>query len=100
MATHQTPRHSPEAELSHRAAEVVSDAAHLAQKKAAKASHRALDFVSEHPLASLGVAMAGGIVLGAVAHNLFEHRPTVRELLAERTGVDRLGDRLRAVVCR
>lgn len=85
--------------LSERAAEVVSDAASLAQAQAIKASHRAVDLAKDHPMASLGITLLGGAILGAVAHNLFEHRPTMRELLADRVGVDRLRQRVRSAVC-
>lgn len=44
----------------------------------------------EHPFASLGVMLGSGVVLGAVAHRLFEHKPTLGELLVERSGLKHL----------
>ena len=64
-------------------------------EQVSEVSHRAVDFVRDHPVASLGATLASGLVLGVVAHKLLEHRPTVREVLVDRLGLERLGDRIR-----
>lgn len=46
----------------------------------------AAELVREHPFASLGVFFGSGLLLGAVAHKLLEHKVTFGELLADRTG--------------
>lgn len=75
------------AESTHGKMEKAEHAHSLAQSRAAKVGGVAQKMLREHPLASMGVALSGGILIGAVAHKLFEHRPTLGELLAKRVGV-------------
>jgi len=93
---HVAARKHPEVEsLGGRAIEVVSEAASVAQARGRKASDRVQEVVRDHPLASVSLMLGSGIILGAVAHRLLEHKPTFGEALAERVGVNRLRDRIR-----
>jgi len=83
------------ASIGERAVEVVTEAASVAQSKGKSAASSVQKLVREHPLASLGIALSGGVLIGAVGHRLFEHKPTFGEALAARLGLDRLRTRVR-----
>lgn len=83
------------ASIGDRAVEVVADAAAVAQSKGRSAASRVQKVVRERPLASLGVALGSGVLIGAVGHKLLEHKRTFAEALAARLGIDRLRSRLR-----
>lgn len=51
---------------------------------------------TEHPWAAAGALLGLGAILGALAHRVFGHRPTVSELLH----VDRLPSRAKRAVSR
>lgn len=102
MPNHQTRTHhsvvSKEQELASigdRAVEVVVEAASVAQAKGKVAATRVEKAVREHPLVAVGVALGGGLLLGAIGHRLLEHKQTFGEALASRLGVDRLRSRIR-----
>ncbi len=78
-----------------RAAEVITDAASIARNRARAGSSRMQEFVRDHPLFSVGVAISGGMVLGALGHKLLEHQTSLGEALADRIGVNRLRERVR-----
>ncbi len=84
MTTKATHRAAPK---SHGVAEKVS---HLAQTGARKATVNTKRMLRLHPLASFGVVLGSGVVLGAVARSLFVHKPTWGELLVGRAGLNRL----------
>lgn len=81
--------------LGEHAADVVSEAATLAQARGRKAGTRVRAAVRAHPLLSLGITLGSGVLLGAVGHRLLEHRPTLGEVIAEGVGMDRLRKRIR-----
>lgn len=67
---------------------------HHAKKPAAlvtveAAQSSATKFVRQHPLATAGVMLGSGVIIGAVAHALLEHKPTLSELLAKQLHVKR-----------
>jgi len=103
---HQPPKNHGSPPLASHPAEAVSDAAATVQAKvtdagskvqakASTAASRAQKLVREHPLVTVGLALGGGLVLGAVAQRLFSHRQSFGEALAEAIGLNRLRDHAR-----
>ncbi|MDP1829263.1 MAG: hypothetical protein Q8L48_38720 [Archangium sp.] len=81
--------------LSEHAADVVSEAATIAQARGRKAGTRLQEVVRAHPVLSLGITLGSGVLLGAVGHRLLEHKPTLGEVIAEGVGMNRLRKRIR-----
>jgi ElaB/YqjD/DUF883 family membrane-anchored ribosome-binding protein len=79
----------------HATLERVGHAASTLQARASDAAHGTQRLVRDHPLASMGIALGGGLVLGALAHRLFEHQQTFGEALADRIGLTHARDRVR-----
>jgi ElaB/YqjD/DUF883 family membrane-anchored ribosome-binding protein len=79
----------PTAAIKERAFEAVTDAASVAQVKIAAAAVTTEKVVKAHPLKSVGIALGGGILLGAVAARAFAHKTTLREAVNESLGLKR-----------
>ena len=84
------------AELGAEATEAVTDAAEQAGKQLHSVAVRAEKIARKYPWAAAGAVFGIGVVLGALAHRLLGHRPTVTELL----GVDELPSRARRAASR
>ncbi len=78
--------------------DAISHAASDAKYRVKERQFQAQQVVREHPLLSVGVALGGGVLLGAVGHRLLEHQQTLGEALAERLGVNRLRSRVRRLI--
>lgn len=87
MTTHQAHHVEP---TNHGVTERVT---HLAQRSARRATDSAKHLLATHPFATVGVALGSGVVIGAVAHKLLEHKPTLGELLVGRARWNRLTHR-------
>lgn len=87
---HSKATHSnPVLDIGERAYDAVSSAATVAQKEITKAASSTEKVVKANPLASLGVALGGGVLLGVLAAKLFSHKPTLAESFHEQLGLKR-----------
>jgi hypothetical protein len=82
----------------HHLMDSLSEAAVEVRHRARDGQFRAQQVVREHPLVSVGLALGGGLLLGAAGYRLLGHKQTFGEALAERAGVNRLRDRLRHLI--
>ena len=71
------------------ALEAVREAGSVAQTKIIAAAGSTEKVVKLHPLTSVGIALGGGILLGAIAAKAFSHTPTLAETVHERLGLKR-----------
>lgn len=91
-------RRTPHVTSPNHTLERVTHAASTLQERANDAAHGTQRLVRNHPLASMGIVLGSGLVLGALAHKLFEHQQTFGEALADRIGLTHARDRVRSWV--
>lgn len=72
-----------------RAIEAVRDATEVAHEKIIAAAGSTEKVVKANPLTSVGVALGGGILLGALAAKVFTHKQTLGETIHETLGLKR-----------
>lgn len=69
--------------------ETIREAGTIAQTRIVSAANRTEKIVKAHPLKSVGVALGGGFLLGAMAFKAFGHKTTLSEAVHERLGLKR-----------
>ncbi len=77
------------AAVSERALDAVREAGTVAQEKLTAAADTTEKVVKAHPLKSVGLALGGGILLGAIAARAFHRQMTMAEMFHDRLGIKR-----------
>lgn len=77
------------AAITERAYVAMSEAASAAQVSIAAAAGTTEKVVRAHPLKSVGVALGGGLLLGAIAARALTHKNTLAETFNETLGIKR-----------